>query len=105
MNGKLVILAVGVGVGFLLGSRAGRGPYEKVAAATSRIWHDPRVQEQVDRTVRFANDKLEDVAGIVTDGTRNLVHRATAPKARPTAAKAKPAASKSKRGSAASSAE
>ena len=83
MNGKLVILAVGIGVGFLLGSRAGRGPYEKVSAAAGKVWHDPRVQEQVDRSVKFANDKLEDVAGIVTDGTRNLVHRMTAPKPKP----------------------
>ncbi len=82
MKGKLFILVVGIGVGFLLGSRAGRGPYEKVAAATKKVWDDPRVQTQVDRSVKFANDKLEDVAGIVTDGTRNVVHRMTAPKAK-----------------------
>ncbi len=80
MKGKLFILAVGVGIGFLLGSRAGRGPYEKVSAATKKVWEDPRVQTQVDRTVKFANDKLEDAAGIVTDGAKNIVHRMTAPK-------------------------
>ena len=80
MNGKLVILAVGVGIGFLLGSRAGRGPYEKVAKCTKEFWEDPRVQRQVDRTVAFANDKVEDLAEIVSTGTRNVVHRMTAPK-------------------------
>lgn len=80
MNGKLLALAVGIGVGYLLGSRAGRGPYEKVSAAANKVWTDPRVQEQVDRTMAFANDKLEDFAGIVTDGTKNIVHRMTAPK-------------------------
>ena len=69
MNGKLVILAVGVGIGFLLGSRAGRGPYEKVAKCTKEFWEDPRVQHQVDRSVAFANDKLEDLAEIVSTGT------------------------------------
>ncbi len=91
MKGKLFILAVGIGVGFLLGSRAGRGPYEKFSAATQRVWNDPRVQTQVDRSVKFANDKLEDVSGIVTDGTRNLVHRMTAPKPKAVAPKAKKA--------------
>lgn len=80
MNGKLLILAVGVGIGFLLGSRAGRGPYEKVASAAGKFWHDPRVQDQVDRSVKFANEKLEDAAGIATEGARNVVHRLTAPK-------------------------
>jgi len=80
MKGKLIILALGVGVGFLLGSRAGRGPYERFSAATKRVWEDPRVQKQVDRSVAFANDKLEDLAEIVTTGTKNVVHRMTAPK-------------------------
>lgn len=80
MKGKLIILGLGVGIGFLLGSRAGRGPYEKFSTATKAFWGDPRVQRQVDRSVEFANDKLEDVAEIVSSGTRNVVHRLTAPK-------------------------
>ena len=80
MKGKLIILAVGVGIGFLLGSRAGRGPYEKVAKCTKEFWEDPRVQRQVDRSVAFANDKFEDLAEVVSTGTRNVVHRMTAPK-------------------------
>jgi len=80
MKGKLIILALGVGVGFLLGSRAGRGPYERFSKATKQFWEDPRVQKQVDRSVAFANDKLEDLAEIVTTGTKNVVHRMTAPK-------------------------
>jgi len=82
MNGKLLVLAVGIGIGFLLGSRAGRGPYEKVAAKADQVWHDPRVQQQVDRSMKFANEKIEDVAGIATEGARNLVHRVTAPKSK-----------------------
>ena len=80
MNGKLIILAVGVGIGFLLGSRAGRGPYERVAKCTKEFWEDPRVQQQVERSVAFANDRFEDLAEVVTTGTRNVVHRMTAPK-------------------------
>jgi len=83
MNGKLFILAVGIGVGYLLGSRAGREPYEKFSRCVNKIWHDPRVQQQVDRTMQFANDKFEDVAEIVTTGTKNVVDRVTAGKKRP----------------------
>ena len=97
MKGKLLILAVGVGIGFILGSRAGRGPYERLSAATSKLWHDPRVQKQVDRSIAFANDKIEEAAGIVATGTKNLVERATAGK-RParTAVARKPASTAKK---------
>ena len=95
MKGKLLILGVGVGVGFLLGSRAGRGPYEKFSAATKQFWEDPRVQKQVDRSVAFANDKAEDLAAIVSTGTKNVVHRLTAPKPPRAKAAAKPAAKSS----------
>lgn len=95
MKGKLLILGVGVGVGFLLGSRAGRGPYEKFSAATKQFWEDPRVQKQVDRSVAFANDKAEDLAAIVSTGTKNIVQRMTAPKPARTKPAAKPAAAKS----------
>ena len=84
MKGKLLILAAGVGIGFLLGSRAGRGPYERFAARTKECWEDPRVQRQVDRSIAFVNDKCEGVVEIIATGTRNIVHRLTAPKQTPT---------------------
>lgn len=83
MKGKLLILAAGVGIGFLLGSRAGRGPYERFAKKTKECWEDPRVQRQVDRSIAFVNDKCEGVAEIIATGTRNVVHRLTAPKNAP----------------------
>ena len=42
MNPKLLLL-LGLGVGYVLGARAGREPYEKLAAKADEIWTSPRV--------------------------------------------------------------
>jgi len=46
MSGKLLFLA-GLGVGFVIGARQGRGAYEKLRARASAIWGDPKVQKGV----------------------------------------------------------
>ena len=38
---------VGTGLGYVLGARAGRQRFEKLAAAGRRAWQDPRVQSKV----------------------------------------------------------
>jgi uncharacterized protein YjbJ (UPF0337 family) len=42
MNPKLLLL-LGLGVGYVLGARAGREPYEKLAAKADEVWTSPRV--------------------------------------------------------------
>jgi len=46
MKGK-VAFAVGAGVGYVLGARAGRGQFERIKGWANDAWHDPRVQEYV----------------------------------------------------------
>ena len=41
--GKIATLTA-VGVGYVLGARAGRGRYEQIAARARGVWGDPRVQ-------------------------------------------------------------
>jgi hypothetical protein len=43
MNPRLLIIAVGVGIGYVLGTRAGRGRYEEMKAKANALWEDPRV--------------------------------------------------------------
>ncbi|WP_061962117.1 hypothetical protein [Demequina flava] len=53
------------GVGFLLGSRAGREPYERFVAQVESIKGNPRVQrrtEEAKRTVGRKADELVDKA-------------------------------------------
>lgn len=44
---KRIALLVAGALGYVLGSRAGRGPYEKLSTRSEGIWKDPRVQGRV----------------------------------------------------------
>jgi hypothetical protein len=46
MRGKLIFVA-GAAVGYVLGSRAGHGRYEQIAAGASKFWNSKPVQKQV----------------------------------------------------------
>ncbi len=52
-------LAIAGGIGFLAGSRAGRGPYERAVARARTLRDDPRVR----RSVADARDVVADKAG------------------------------------------
>jgi oxygen-dependent protoporphyrinogen oxidase len=56
MKGK-AMLVVGAGIGYLLGSRAGRQPYEQIRDGAERLWQDPRVQDKAARAQDLAREK------------------------------------------------
>ncbi len=60
MKGKLAFV-LGAGVGYVLGTRAGRAQFEKIKGWASDAWHDPRVQSTVDdlesKAAGFAKDQ------------------------------------------------
>jgi hypothetical protein len=73
-------LAVGIGIGYVLGTRAGRERYEELADALRRVADRPEVQstagmvaEQVSRASRQAMTAL---GGRVSEETRDKVSRA-----------------------------
>jgi hypothetical protein len=74
MRGKLVLL-VGVGIGYVLGARAGRERYEDIKVWANRMWNDPRVQHQVHEAEEFAKDKVPDVARVLSNGAKKVVSR------------------------------
>ncbi len=78
-KGKLLLIGVGVGVGYVLGARAGRERYDQIAAAWGRIWHTPIVQKQVE----FVSDRMDDAAEIANAGAKRLVDRIVGGKPRP----------------------
>lgn len=63
---KIVTLTAGA-IGFVLGSRSGRGPYEKLAAKAGEVRRDPRVQEKVSQAQDVAADKAKTAASTVSD--------------------------------------
>ena len=70
---KLTVL-IAAGVGYVLGTRAGRERYEQIKGAAQKIRNDPRVQEKAHQAAEvarekapFVKQKLVDAAGTAKD--------------------------------------
>ncbi|MGV8852523.1 MAG: YtxH domain-containing protein [Rhodoglobus sp.] len=104
MKGK-ILLVVGLGIGYVLGTRAGREKYEKIKATANKLWNDPRIAEQRHNAEDFVKDKAPDVAEFLADGAKKVVKQVASNKSNKSssnastttssAAKKKPAAKKS----------
>lgn len=57
MKGK-ILLVVGLGIGYVLGTRAGREKYDQLTAAVKKLWDDPRVQKQRANAEDFVKEKV-----------------------------------------------
>ena len=86
MKGK-ILLVVGIGIGYVLGTRAGREKYDQLKATAQKLWNDPRVQKQVTSAEGFVKDKAPEVAEFVADGAKNLISKASGSSASSTAKK------------------
>ena len=99
MRGK-ILFTLGLGIGYIFGTRAGRARYNEIKAAALKVWNDPRVQEQVSVATEFVKDKAPDVVDFVAANAKKVAARVdgvrsgspkTAPKAAPkTPSKAAP---------------
>jgi len=87
MKGKILFVA-GLGLGYVLGTRAGREKYEQLKTAAMKVWNDPRVQKQVDAVEDFVKDKAPEVAEFVSDNAKKVVDKVSST----TSAAKKPAA-------------
>lgn len=56
-----VVLATGMAIGFVLGSRAGRDSYEKLKTKANELWNDPKVKEKVSGTTDMLKKKAPGV--------------------------------------------
>jgi hypothetical protein len=84
MKGK-ILFAVGLGVGYVLGTRAGREKYDQMKAAALKLWNDPRVQKTVDDAGDFVKEKAPDVAEFFSDGAKKVVSQVSGSKSSSTA--------------------
>jgi hypothetical protein len=82
MKRFLTVLGVGVGIGFVLGSRAGREPYERLEAKVKGVSNRDDVSAALQRTSAAASDvkdkvvgaaaeKVEEASTTVDDAVRN----------------------------------
>jgi Mrp family chromosome partitioning ATPase len=72
VKGKILFVA-GLGLGYVLGTRAGREKYEELRTAAMKVWNDPRVQKQVDAVEDFVKEKAPEVADFVSDNAKKVV--------------------------------
>lgn len=82
MKGKILFVA-GLGLGYLLGTRAGREKYDELKTAALKVWNDPRVQQQVDAVEGFVKDKAPEVADFVSDNAKKVVDKVSGKSATP----------------------
>ncbi|SIO05038.1 hypothetical protein SAMN05443544_2452 [Agromyces cerinus subsp. cerinus] len=76
MKGK-ILFVVGLGVGYVLGTRAGRERYEQIRKAAEGVWNTPVVQQGVDTVKGFAAEKVGDLSDTVLDGVKSFIGNAT----------------------------
>ena len=96
MRGKFLFI-VGLAIGYVFGTRAGRKRYEQIKSAAQNIWES----EPVQWSVKQAQDAVGDVAEEAITAAKRVIHQVTGDK--PVAKKApvkkpasKPAASATK---------
>ncbi|MEN9740881.1 MAG: hypothetical protein RLZ72_1147 [Actinomycetota bacterium] len=71
MRGK-ILFALGLGVGYVFGTRAGRARYNQMKSAALKVWNDPRVQEQVSVATEFVKDKAPEVVDFVSANAKKV---------------------------------
>jgi BRCT domain type II-containing protein len=73
VRGKAAFI-VGTGVGYVLGTRAGRQRFEKIKAYSVRAWQNPQVQAKVGdleaKAADFAKTEAAALKGRVTENIR-----------------------------------
>lgn len=61
----IIGLAVGLGAGYVLGTKRGRQDFENIKRQASRVVNDPRVQQGVSDAQRFVTEKVPGVGDAV----------------------------------------
>jgi hypothetical protein len=76
MRGKLVFVT-GAAIGYVLGARAGRKSYEKIAASAAALWNDEKVQRTVSDAQSFVKEKAPVVQHKVAETAKDAVGKVT----------------------------
>jgi hypothetical protein len=75
MKGKVTLLA-GIGIGYVVGTRAGRQQYEKIKGQAKNVWSNPKVQDAASRAQSFAAEKAPEVQHKMTETASKVSHAA-----------------------------
>lgn len=70
-----IVLATGMAVGYVLGSRSGRESYEKLKTKANELWKDPKVQDKVSKTTQTIKNKAPEVKGQASGAAKKIQDR------------------------------
>jgi hypothetical protein len=76
MKGKLAVLA-GVGVGYVLGAKAGRERYEQIRTGATRLWQNPSVAQKRHKAAGLAKEQASAAKDAVTDVVADKMHKSS----------------------------
>lgn len=71
MRSKLMFL-IGLAVGYVFGTRAGRERYEQLKAGAEKLWTNPSVQTQVTRAEDYLRERAPEVVQRVESTARKV---------------------------------
>jgi hypothetical protein len=74
MRGKLIFIT-GVGVGYVLGTRAGREKFDQMVGQARKFWESPTVQEAAGVVQAQATRLYDEGKAVVTDQVHKLNKR------------------------------
>lgn len=80
MRGRLLFI-VGLGVGYVLGARAGRQRYEQIASAAGKVWNSSAVARPREQAVEFVQEQAPKVAAAAADQASKALNKVTKRKA------------------------
>jgi hypothetical protein len=61
---KRLILLIGLGIGYVLGSKAGREQYRKIKDTASKTWQSPTVRNAAEKVEAFVDEKVPALGGV-----------------------------------------
>ena len=67
---KLLVLVAG-GVGYVLGTKAGRERYEQLRGTFNKVKNDPRVQEKTQQAADYAREQAPVIKDKVAEAAQN----------------------------------
>ncbi len=67
MFGRKTFLILGLGAGYVLGSKAGTERYEQIAKLAKQAGSDPRVQKAKETATHIGGDVLHDAVGKISE--------------------------------------
>jgi hypothetical protein len=74
MRGKLIFIT-GVGVGYVLGTRAGREKFDQMVAQARKVWESPTVQEAAGLVQAQATRLYDEGKQLVTQQAHKIAGR------------------------------